>query len=273
MVQGVVVQIKTETDDGPKGPSPLEPSLLRRQTLRFVEPFPELEHTLSLHRELDVDRRRRVRLVLDFGLGERGAAVRAPVHRLLALVDHVLLDEFAERADDGRLIREVQRLVGVIPRPDHAEPLEVAALDVHVLLRVGAAGAAEIRRAHLLLLRPELAVDLQLDWQAVAIPAGDVRRVEAQHVVRLDDEVLEDLVERVPHVDLAVGVRRAVVEQVFLRALAGGANLAVEVHLLPAGDGVRLSRLQVRLHREGRPRQVAGVFPIRHGYPAIVPGA
>ena len=55
--------------------------------------------------------------------------------------------------------------------------------------------------------------------QAVAVPARHVRRVEAQHVAGLDDEVLEDLVERRADVDLAVGVRRPVVQQVELGAL------------------------------------------------------
>ena len=55
----------------------------------------QLAGALRRQRELDVDRRRRVILVLDFGFGERGAAVDAPVHRLLALVDEPLLDELA----------------------------------------------------------------------------------------------------------------------------------------------------------------------------------
>ena len=165
-------------------------------------------------RELDVDRRRDVRLVLDLGLGQRGAVLRAPVHRLLALVDHVLGDELAQRPDDRRLVGEGHRQVRVVPQADDAEPLEVAALDLDVLLGVGAAGAAEVGGRHRALLRAQLAVDLELDRQAVAVPPGQVGGVEAEHVVRLDDEVLEDLVERGADVDLAVGVGRAVVQQV-----------------------------------------------------------
>src|SRR4030095_12376138 len=116
--------------------------------------------------------------------------------------------------------------------------------------------------AHRFSLRAGLAIALQLDRQAVAVPDGNVRRVEAKHVVRLDDEVLENLVERVTHVDLAVCVRRTVVQQVLRGALAGRANLAIEVHRVPAGHGFRLGCLQVRLHREGGPWQVARVFPL-----------
>ena len=205
-----------------------------------------------------------MRLVLDFGFGQRGAAMRAPVHRLLALVDHVLLDELAQRADDRRLVGVVHRLVGLGPLADHAETLELGALNVEVLGGIGLAFAAEVRRAHLPLLGPQLAIDAQLDRQAVAIPAWDVGRVEAHHVVGLDDQVLENLVERVADVDIAVGVRRTIVQQEPLRALAGLANLSVQVHLVPAGDGLGFGRLQVRLHREGRPRQVTGLFPVGH---------
>jgi hypothetical protein len=54
--------------------------------------------------------------------------------------------------------------------------------------------------------------DLVLDGQAVAVPARHVGRVEAGHGLGADDDVLEDLVERVADVDAAVGVGRAVVQ-------------------------------------------------------------
>ncbi len=254
MVQGVVVQMSTDT---------CLPGQ-RRQALR------QLGRAGIAQRELDVDRRRGVRLVLHLGFGQRGAAVRAPVHGLLALVDHVLLDEPAERADDGGLVAERHGLVGVVPQADDAEALEVAALDVDVLLGVGAAGAAEVRRAHLPLLRAELAVDLQLDGQAVAVPARQVGGIEPRHVVGLDDQILQDLVERRADVDLAVGVRRPVVQKEELGPLPRLANLPVEVHRVPAGDGLRLGRLEIGLHREGRARQITGVLPLSHGDLTIV---
>ncbi len=231
---------------------------------------PELRCALRRERELDVDRRRRVVLVLDFGLGERGAAVDAPVHRLLALVDEPLLDELAQRARDRRLVLEVHRQIRRVPRREDPEALELLAHDADEALGVRAARAAEFRGRHLALLRPELAVDSQLDRQAVAVVADDVRRVEAGHRSRLDDDLLEDLVERGPHVDVAVRVRRSVVEDELRRACALRANLPVEVDGLPAGERLGLARGQIRLHREVGARQVDRVFPLRHGYPPIL---
>ena len=55
-----------------------------------------------------------------------------------------------------------------------------------------------------------------------------------------------------------------------LGAPCRAAELAVQIHLLPASDRLRLSRLQVGLHREGRARQVTCVLPLGHGSLSIV---
>ena len=85
--------------------------------------------------------------------------------------------------------------------------------------------AADILR----LLRSEFAVDFDLDRQTVAIPAGDVWRIEAGHRLAFDDEVLQRFVERVPEMDVAVGVWRAVVQDVLRLPGARFANLPVDI--------------------------------------------
>ncbi len=81
----------------------------------FGDALREFIRALGRERELHVDRRRRVILVFDFRFRERGAAVNAPVHRLLALVDQPLLDEPAERPRDGGLVAEIHRQVRARP--------------------------------------------------------------------------------------------------------------------------------------------------------------
>src|SRR5438270_687439 len=99
-------------------------------------------------RKLDIDRRRRVRLVLDFGFRERGAAVDAPVDRLLALIYEPLLDEFPERARDRRLIPEVHRQVRFVPGAEDAEPLELRGHRADEALRIRPARATKIGGRH-----------------------------------------------------------------------------------------------------------------------------
>ncbi len=60
--------------------------------------------------------------------------------------------------------------------------------------------------------RLEALEHLELDGEAVAVPPGHVAHLEAaEHLVAVD-EVLQDLVERVPDVQVPVGVGRAVVQ-------------------------------------------------------------
>ena len=158
-----------------------------------------------------------MQLVLDFGFGEGGAVVDAPVDRLEALVDEAFLEEVVEGLEDAGFVAEGHGEVGIVPAAEDAEALELGALEVDVLLRVLAAGAADGDGVHFELFAAELLVDLDLDGQAVAVPAGDVGGVEAGHGLGLDDEVLDALVQRVAEVDGAVGVGRAVVEDVLGR--------------------------------------------------------
>ena len=96
----------------------------------------------------------------------------------------------------------------------------------------------------------EFLIDFEFDGQAVAIPAGDVGRVETGHGFRFDDEILEYFVEGGAEVDVAVGVGRAVVQDVLLAAGAGLANGLIEVVGFPFGEHFRLGGGKVGLHRE-----------------------
>ncbi len=95
-----------------------------------------------------------------------------------------------------------------------------------------------------------LLLDLQLDRQAVAVPAGDVRRVVAVHRARLHDEVFQDLVDRVADVNLAVRVRRAVVQHEARPAARDLAQLLIKAAVFPVLQHGGLAVGEVRLHRE-----------------------
>ena len=205
-----------------------------------------------------------MRFVFDLSFCQRGSAMNAPVDRFLALVDHPLFDELSERANDRGLVSVVHRQVRLRPQAGHSEPFELLSLDLDVLCRVLPARATEIGDAHVALLRSELAIDFQLDRQTMAVPSRYIGRVEPRHRPRADDEVLEDLVERVPDVDASVGVRRAVVQDELRLARATLSDLAVEIHLLPSREPFGLRRLQVRFHRESCPRQVDRILPLGH---------
>ena len=162
--------------------------------------------------ELDVDGVALIVGILDLRLGKRRFVGGAPVNRLQTFVDIALLRHFAEYLDLLRFELGVQRQIRLFKTADDAETLELLLLRVHVFQRELAAVLAEAddvasRRAVLL-------DDLALDGKTVGIPAGYVRRTEARHVLVADDDVLQDLVQRVPEVYIAVGVGRAVMKHI-----------------------------------------------------------
>jgi hypothetical protein len=120
-------------------------------------------------------------LVFDFGFGEGGAVVDAPVDRLQSLVDEVLLEEFVECFDDLRFILLRHGEIGIVPSSKNRDAFELRFLQVDIFLRVLAAGAANGDGVHLELLATELFIHFDFDWQAMTVPAGNIRRIVAGH--------------------------------------------------------------------------------------------
>ncbi len=145
----------------------------------------------------------------------------------------------------------------MIPVADDAEPLELLALHLEPVLGERAALAAEgvdrlrVVEARLLAaVGAVLLLDLPLDGETVAVPARHVVAVVAEHLLALHDQVLQDLVQRMADVDVAVGVGRPVVEHELGPALGGFTQLVVEPDLAPAREQFRLEVGQPGLHGE-----------------------
>ena len=199
-------------------------------------------------------------LVFDLELGQRRAAVKAPVHRLEAPVHKAALHHALERADFARLVGGIHGLVGVVPFAQHAQ-----ALEVHHLLRDLLGGKRTALGLHVVATQVAAVflLDGVFDRQAVAVPTGHVQRVKAFELARLGDHVLEDLVDRMAHVDLAVGVGRAVVQDELGRAPASVAQALVDAFVFPVLHPTWLALGQVAAHGEGGVGQVQGAAVIR----------
>ena len=197
--------------------------------------------------EADIDRRRILVLVLDFRLCQRRPAVHAPVHRLGTLIQITVFVDFAERAHDVGLGSEIHGQIGTLPVAQHTEADEILLLSFHLLSGIFAAQLAEFRRGDILAV---VLLHHQFDRQTVAIPTGHVRRIEAVQRLRLDDDVLQDLVDGVTDVDVAVGIGRAVVQDEFLGTGTRLADALVELLLLPLLQPLRLALGEVAAHGE-----------------------
>ena len=217
------------------------------------------------HLEAHVDGVGLLVLVLHLRLGQRRAAIGAPVNRLVAF-DHMAVGhDPPERTDDVGLEPVVHGQVRIVPVPQHAQAHEVRALAVHLLAGIVAARLAEIGGADLSAGLAHLLLHLQFDGQPVAVPARHIGRIEAVKSAALDDNVLEHLVDRMADVNLAVGVGRTVVQDENRAACGPGADGLVEALVLPAFEHFRFALGKVAPHRESGLRKVKGALVIAHG--------
>ncbi len=96
----------------------------------------------------------------------------------------------------------------------------------------------------------------------MAIPTGHIGRILAEQALRPHDDVLQNLVERMAHMQVAIGVRRAVVQDETLAPLARFAQRAVQILVLPAFQHCGLFLGEPCAHRKIGLRQEDAVFII-----------
>ena len=147
--------------------------------------------------------------VFNFELGQTGAAVETPINRLQAAINEAAFDDALESPDLVRFVAEIHGAVGVVPVAQHTQALEFAALDVDLLGGKSAAPGLHLVARQI---AAKFLFDGVFDGQAMAVPARNVDRIQPLELARFHDHVLQDLVDRVSHVNLAIGVRGAVVQ-------------------------------------------------------------
>ena len=89
----------------------------------------------------------------------------------------------------------------------------------------------------------------------MGIPARHIRSLVSAHILLADDEILEHLVERGAQMDIAVCIRRAVVQHKQRLALIVFNHLVVQIFFLPF---LQLTLRQRASHVELGDRQVQG---------------
>ena len=127
-----------------------------------------------------IDGRRQFVLVLHLRLGQRRPAIRAPVHRLESLVQVAVGDDARQGPDNIGFELEIHGQVGVVPVAHNAHADEFGALAVHLATRIRAAFVAERRGTDLDPGFAHLFFHVQLNGQAVTVPARNIGRVESR---------------------------------------------------------------------------------------------
>ena len=214
--------------------------------------------------ETHVDLGRGFILVFNFGFCQCGLTNHTPVNRLESTHQVALGHDLAQRPHDARFYFRVHGQVGLVPLAHYAQTDEVGFLAFDLLGGVITAGLAEGFVVHLHTGFADFLLYLVLDRQAVAIPAGHVGCVKAHKAAGFHDHVFQDLVDRMPDVNAAVGVGRAIVQDELFPAFALLAQVAVYVQILPVLEHVRLALGQVTAHGKRGFRQIQGMLVVAH---------
>ena len=207
-------------------------------------------------READVDRRVLDVLVAlrDLVRGERRAAAGAVRDDLVALVEEVAVPQRLERPPDRFDVVGVERVVRLVEVDPVADPLGQRAPVLEVLEHRLAALAVELGDAVALdvLLggEAELLLDRDLDREPVGVPAALALDVVPGHRLVAREDVLEHAGEDVVRARVAVGRRRALVEDERRRALAVAQRRAEDVALAPAREDLLLQRGEGDVRRQ-----------------------
>ena len=187
-----------------------------------------------------------LRLVLDLDVRDGRVARRAPVRDARALINKSFFVEADEDLADGAAAALVHREALAVPVKRRAERTQLEHDAAAELLLPVPDALEEFLTAELIAVRALLAqraLDLRLRRDAGVIAARDPDRVVALHAVVADQDVLQRVVERMAHVQLARDIRRRDDHAVRLLALV---DLRVEeLILLPELIPLLLKRLRV----------------------------
>ena len=201
---------------------------------------------LTLYRIAEVPEVALLRLMLDLDVRDGRIARRAPVRDARALVDEAFFIEADKDLADGTAAALVHREALAVPVERGAERTQLEHDAAAELILPVPDALEELLAAELIAVRAllaELALDLCLRRDAGMVAARDPDRVVALHAVVADQDVLQRVVERMAHVQLARDIWRRDDHAVRLLALV---DLCVEeLVLLPELIPLLLKRLRV----------------------------
>ncbi len=201
--------------------------------------------------ELYIDGEAGILTVLDFRLCKGGLTVGAPVNGLEAAVDMTVAGKLCKELDLLLLKLGKKGDIGIVPLTDITDSLELLSLVVDVAVCKLCAELTELNNRNVVV-NACLCSCLKLGGKTVGIPAGNIRRTEAVHVLVSYNKVLEGLVKCMTKMDIAVCIGRAIVKNKLGLTLIHLDKLLINVHFLPASQHIGLSLRKVCSHGKFR---------------------
>jgi len=144
-----------------------------------------------------------------------------------------VINDLAKGANNICLKRKIHGEVRIFPVTEHTHSFKIFALITDLFSRVIATLLAKLTGRDLVPGLAHLFLNIQLNRKAVTIPPRNVGRVKTRQGLGLHNDILKDFINRMTHVKLTVGVRRAVMKDKRGLARASIAHLLIQRHRLP----------------------------------------
>ena len=187
--------------------------------------------------------------VFHFGFSQCRFTIKTPVHGLQTAIDIAFFEDFTERANFVGFIGKVHGLVRIVPFAQNAQAHEVNFLAFDLLACIGAGFFLHFARGQT---TPVNRLDFIFNRHTVTIPPRHIRRVKSRHGFGLDNNVFEDFIDCVTDVNVAVGIRRTIVQNEFRTTRDRRADGFVAFLRLPSRNPLRFAFGQITPHREWR---------------------
>ena len=215
--------------------------------------------------ELDVNGGDGVISIFHLSFCQSGLAGGAPVDGLEPLVDIAFFCHRAEYLDLLGFKFRLQGDVGMLPIANAPQAAELFPLTVEEIQGKVPALVPEFWHGHGVAL-DALLLNGGLDGHTVGVPARNIRRIVASHILVADDHILEDLIHGGANVNIPVGIGRAIVEDKRSLILVPFHHLTVQILAIHFFQHPRFPLCQLGTHREVGLGQIDGLVIISHGY-------
>ena len=215
--------------------------------------------------ELDVNGGDGVISIFHLSFCQSGLAGGAPVDGLEPLVDIAFFCHCAEHLDLLGFKFRLQGDVGMLPIANAPQAAELFPLTVEEIQGKVPALVPEFWHGHGVAL-DALLLNGGLDGHTVGVPARNIRRIVAGHILVADDHILEDLIHGGANVNIPVGIGRAIVEDKRSLILVPFHHLTVQILAIHFFQHPRFPLCQLGTHREVGLGQIDGLVIISHGY-------
>ena len=140
---------------------------------------------------------------------------------------------FTEGADNIGLVLVINTQIRIIPLAENTKADKVLLLPLNLAQSIVPTLLPERFIVNFNTGLTVLFLNLMFNGQTMTVPTGHIGGVITHHRARLDDNILEDFVDRMANMNNAIGVGRAVVKNKLFAPRSGLANGCVQLILLP----------------------------------------